>query len=263
MQPEQDKTAFNWIRDGRDVLTAPQNQNRRSPDWPGVRVAHLIPPIFEAYAKILHRVDAHYEFIDNSLSPSEIAILKIPTCEPLKSLVEQRRSDSRGTRIKWYELAGLLGVPFAPEICHDWYLKNLEDGWCWPRLLHGPSDGTLSQEELTELISTLESTTEIEDCFCRFSDIPFYPSGNEGMPQLFKGTLNRVAGLPKSGPYRCGPEYWWPKDTNWCACSEYDLKYTFIGGSRKLIAALLTSGVLECIEVKEQTRVDPFAPMPR
>lgn len=65
MQPQQDETAFNWIRDGRGALTSREGGNRLSPDWRGVRVAHLVPAIFEAYARILHRVDANYEDIDH------------------------------------------------------------------------------------------------------------------------------------------------------------------------------------------------------
>src|ERR1035438_2872202 len=83
MQPHNDQALFDWIRSGREQLG-----NRRTPDWAGNLVSHLVPPLFEAYAKILHRVEAHYENIDSPLSQAEISILGIPPCEPLKSFIE-------------------------------------------------------------------------------------------------------------------------------------------------------------------------------
>jgi hypothetical protein len=252
MQPDHDQTVFDWIRSGRNKLANP-----RTPDWAGNFVSQLIPPVFEAYAKILHRVEAHYENIDNPLSQAEIALLKIPACEPLKSFIQSRKANSLGNRVKWKELAELLDLPFAPEICQEWYRKKLGDGWCWPQLLSGPADGKLQPEECTELTSTLNSFTDSEECFFRFSDIPFI---NSDKPQLFRGALNEVCSFLK-GKY-FGFEYWWPPDQSCCVCSDYDLHFTLVGGSRRLTSALLASSVLECLEVTAQNRIDVFAPMP-
>jgi hypothetical protein len=68
--------------------------------------------------------------------------------------------------------------------------------------------------------------------------------------------------LPNTGGYLVGPEYWWPTEKNWCICSEYDLSFTVVAGPGNLIARLLASQVLECIEVTPDTRIDSLAPMP-
>src|ERR1700752_1101840 len=102
MTPELDQSVFDWIRTGRDETR-----------WPAPVVSNLVPPIFESYAKLLHSIHPHYEFIDHPLSEPERAILKIPSCEPLRSFVEDRRLDSAGARIRWKQLAELLDVPFA------------------------------------------------------------------------------------------------------------------------------------------------------
>ncbi len=252
MRIERDETAFDWIRIGRDRLPEP-----RALDWTGNFVSHLIPPIFESYSKILHRIEAHYDDIDRPLTPAENAILRIPTCEPLKSFIESRRADSQKCRIKWRELAELLNVPFTSEICQEWYRKKLQDAWCWPRCLSGPDDGVLGGEECKELSSILMPLTNSEQCFFRFSDIPFISSGK---PQLVKGALSEVCAFPKAPAP--GFEYWWPPDHNWCVCSDYDLAFTIVGGARKLTSALLGSKVLECIEVGLRNRIDSLAPMP-
>jgi len=151
----------------------------------------------------------------------------------------------------------LLNVPFTSEICHEWYRKKLQDAWCWPRLLSGPDDGVLTEDECAELSSSLIPFTDSQECFFRFSDIPFIASGG---PQLFKGTLSEVCGFPKGRALSF--EYWWPPDRNWCVCSGYDFAFTIVGGSRKLASVLFASEVLECLEVSPHTRIDSLAPMP-
>jgi hypothetical protein len=113
-----------------------------------------VPPLFEAYARILHRIDAYYENIDNPLSPAEIAILGIPPCEPLRSFVEDRRANSMGTRVRWRELAELLDVPLAPEISGAWFSKKLGEA-CWPRFLR-PGKQWPTGEEYGALVSALK-----------------------------------------------------------------------------------------------------------
>ena len=109
-----DDTEFDWIRNGRQQTLSRYNSN-----WVGNFVSHLMPVRFEAYAKILHSIEANYENIDNPLSDREIAILKIPPCSELRSYVERMRKENQGPRIRWRSLAQLLGVPFAGEICHE------------------------------------------------------------------------------------------------------------------------------------------------
>ncbi len=257
MEPEQDETAFEWIRSGRDELGAPEKRSVLSPGLPGVFVSHLMPEVFEAYARILHRVEARYDVIDNPLSAAEIAVLKIPPCEPLKSFVERRRASGQGTGVRWKELATLLNVPFAAEISFEWYRSKLE-GWCLSRFLRSGGAWPVG-EECKELVSSLSPYTGDAQCFFRFSDIPFV---GKSKPPLFKGSIGGVSDFLKTGTYRYGFEYWWPSDHAWCVCADFDLDVTVVGGCKELISALLASNVLECIEVKSRTHVDPFVPMP-
>ena len=252
MQAQHDESAFDWIRLGRNEKVS------KDVGWAGNFVSHLIPPVFEAYAKVFHHIDAYYENIDKPLTPIEIDILKIPPCEQLKSLVEGRRAKGQGSRIRWREVAEVLGVPFAPEISQEWYRERLAEG-CWPRFFCGPDEGLLGAEECTELVSVLQPFADSSGCFFRFAEMPFIGTDK---PLLFHGALDQLGEFIKSGAYQFSPEYWWPPSRNWCVCSDYDLMFTVVGGPRKLISALLTSNVLECLAVKPQTRVDSFAPIP-
>ncbi|HZD76016.1 MAG TPA: hypothetical protein VE218_03355, partial [Acidobacteriaceae bacterium] len=59
IQVETDLTAFDWIENGR-VKNEPHSKDR---DWPGVPVAAVVPEVFEAYAKVFHPIEGHYENI--------------------------------------------------------------------------------------------------------------------------------------------------------------------------------------------------------
>jgi hypothetical protein len=255
MNPCADEKPFDCIRDGRQQLLPV-----RSPCWEGNFVSHLMPASFEAYAKILHGVSASYENIDNSLTSAEIALLKIPRCQQLESYIRKMREEHTGSRIRWKALAQLIGVPFEQEICHEWFRKVLDDPACWPRFLLGPDEGNLDSEELSALCSQLRQLENDKECYFRFAEIPFV---GETKPILFNAVLEELeAGLAKLN-YQFTPEYWWPKDRTWCVCSDYDLSFTFVGGPKRLISALLKDAKLETLEVSAQTRIDNEAPLPK
>jgi hypothetical protein len=247
--------ASEWIWSGREKFTA-----RDHPAWSGVGVSGLIPTQFEAYAKILHSIEASYKYIDNPLTERENEILKIPKCEELRPFVERLKAEGLGARIRWRTLAHLLNVPYQAEICHKWFGTTMKEPGCWSRLLVGPDEGSLSDEELLEVVSILSAFTNDQDCFFRFSEIAFIATGK---PILFRGDLKELSQFLKDGSYRLTPEYWWPSDRSWCLCSDYDLNFTFVAGSKNLISAVLNSTTLEALEVTPQTRVDYDAPMPK
>jgi hypothetical protein len=246
---------FEWIRTGRQKF-AP----RADSDWKGIRVSGVIPDKFQAYAKILHTIDATYKNIDASLSERENEILKIPKCEVLRSFIERMRVENQGTRIRWKTLAQLLGVPFKTEICHEWFRTIMDKPECWPRLLVGPGEGCLNASELAEVSSILGNFTHDQDCFFRFSEIAFIATGKQ---IVFRGVLEELSQFLTEGKYQLTPEYWWPSDRGWCLCSDYDLDFTFVGGPKELISSLLDNKILEVLEVTSETRVDSFAPIPK
>jgi hypothetical protein len=50
---------------------------------------------------------------------------------------------------------------------------------------------------------------------------------------LYRGPSNQVPG------WTDGPNLWWPADRVWCVASEIDLPWTYVGGSKRLIAVVL------------------------
>jgi hypothetical protein len=246
--------AFEWIRTGRDEFLPRDDSNWRS------FVGNLIPKTFDAYAKILHGIQARYDNLDNPLSDREISLLKIPPCTKLRSLVDNLHKQHQSSRIRWKTLAQLMNVPFAAEICHEWFRARMEEPGCWPRFLYGPDDGNLNEDELFEVLSVLSPFTGGQDCFFRFAEIP---SIGTDKPILFRGLLDELSPFLNDRKDQFTPEYWWPADHNWCLCTDYDLTFTIVGGSRELIATILKNANLEALEVTPQTRIDCKAPIPQ
>jgi hypothetical protein len=247
MQTCEDDSAFNWIIDNRSRPVGKYDD----PDWMGNPVSQVVPPIFERYVKILHSLEAHYENIDNPLSPEEVSILGIPKCLPLRELVERNRS-KQSTRIRWKAVADTLGLAFEPGLTDDWFRAVMEPG-CWPRFIYGPSDGWLGAEEGDSLVRILSKVTSSDSIHLRMAEVPLVATG---IPLLYEGSFEDVRSLLRIGRSNMLPEYWLPRDQSWCVCSDYDLTFTLVGSSNQVCHKLLEDDVLECIEVLPGTRID-------
>ena len=59
---------------------------------------------------------------------------------------------------------------------------------------------------------------------------------------------------------------WWPDDRAWCVATEIDLDWTYVGGSKECVAAVLSSAALEALPAQLSDGVaydsDPINPRP-
>jgi hypothetical protein len=256
VKPVNDSAAFGWIIEGRSPTPHSGEVNAGN----GVKLACVMPLKFERYAKILHRLEGHYENIDRPLSTNEIAILGLPDCAVVRDLVIEKRNSLSSSRIFWKDAADALGVPYVPEIKHSWFSARLEPySDCWPRFIYGPGEGALEAVECRELVRLLTAVTGNQECYFRLAEMPFIATEQN---LLFSGTLDNVESFFVDGTFQFTPEYWWPADRSWCVCSDYDLEFTIVGGPTTLIDSLLHSEVLECIQIAPETRVDYLTPIP-
>ena len=72
-----------------------------------------------------------------------------------------------------------------------------------------------------------------QDSFFRFSEIAFIATDKA---IHFCGTLDELPTFLAGGKYQFTPEYWWPADHSWCVCSDYDLTFTIVAGSKELVS---------------------------
>jgi hypothetical protein len=253
LEPIEDLGHADWVREALKY-------------WPRGReflVRDLVPPIFEAYARILHR--AH------------------------------RPEDRRYPTGRWAERAEQLGRTLGPET--SWYEltgTNFADGPA--RDAWVPNEGNSSKEEVRAIASGLagHTTTPLECWFAMWSGwgdlsggiAPLYRVGGpiselkmrwrtrrEGKRVrregarfrtfpllggrrsylLFNGAVEDAARFDLGHSFQ-SPALWWPEDRAWFVHTEIDALSTYLGGSRVLVDSLVGEQVLESFEVDRDSR---------
>jgi hypothetical protein len=73
---------------------------------------------------------------------------------------------------------------------------------------------------------------------------------------LYQGSAEAVLTLPAlDGAFGQCPNLWWPADRAWCVASEIDLPWTYIGGHRGLIDAIVADGRIEALPAAPDDRL--------
>jgi hypothetical protein len=237
-------------------------------EWPtgGFRVRDLVPPVFEAYARILHRARN-----------------------------EDERPPRRGT---WAQRAVELDRELGPET--TWWDLHGKPPYEGDRDPWTPLEGGLDEWETMTLASLLESaTSDPRSCwFALWAGWGFLQEGGSAELRSVRGgrigewrtrrrafrearrslkevahhatfeLLGRGAGrsyllvpaaLEDADRFWFGgsfqsPTLWWPGDRSWFVHTEIDGLNTYLGGSRTLVDRLVREQILESFEVGEDTR---------
>lgn len=234
-------------------------------DWPAgpFCVLDLVPPVFESYARILHRL---YKPTDG----------RIPT----GSWAERAEQLGRtlGPKTSWYELTG---TNFADGLARD--------AWV-------PNEGSSSEEEVRVIASRLggHTTTPLECWFSMWSGWGGELSGGIGYLNRVGGPISelkmrwrtrregkrarreaaRFRTFPLLGGRRSyllfngavedasrfdfgygfrSPALSWPDDRAWFVHTEIDASSTYVGGSEALVSRLVDEQILESFEVSEDS----------
>ena len=223
-----------------------------------VRVSNCLPTGFPTYSKLFHPI-----YIDPTISDPSVSWHQ--AADPDQMFVgiraggtlvrESSHGRTKGERIRWQQLSKKCGVAFHPETSDRTFAKAFPDG-SWPRSLLGPDEGTLDQETCNALIAIMLQRVGNMPCFFYYSglSVAFGPDGY--LPHLYVGTLPDVLAFFDSDDVNASPEFWWPENREWCVCTDWDLSFTLIGGSRDLAAALSDDPFLEILPVSTETRVD-------
>lgn len=237
----------------------------------GVRVASLVPAVYPAHGRILHRA-------------------------------------YRGSRaVKWREIAAAMGKPFDAESNFaelvEWKWDPLDQSP--PEPWGEPEAGTLLPDQCAAVAGVLAAYTATpDDCsFClwegygwrelehlsarmgfRIPDLDashLPPPGWTGGPVpvagrfpvpiaprvalehrdciLFRGAAT-AAGAFRSPPMFQSPTLWWPADRAWCVASELDIYSTYVACSPAALRALVDHPGLEVLECSPEQPVDGGLP---
>lgn len=193
-------------------------------------VAMLLPPSFDAYARLLHPIAA--DTVTGRLF------------------------------IRWKEVATVLGGTIHPRVQFDTLAPGQKDDYV-------PAQGSLPIEDARVLVDTLAPfTPQTEPCWFGvwfgYADMmtvtqrPVPPPSVHGVLDreyiLYSGMIDSALALIEFG-WNQTPNLWWPANHAWCVATEIDLDSTYIGGSKALIRALLANPNLEAVPVKIDDRI--------
>jgi hypothetical protein len=250
LEPVRDLAPAAWVR---DALA----------DWPAgpFLVRDLVPPVFEAYARILHQT---------------------------------QMADQGGIRTgTWAQRAVQLGRELGPET--TWWemlgssYRDARDEWT-------PEEGRLDEAEVSKLVTLLEEQTDGASAwFGLWSGFGFLTPGGARSLRASETLRDRwairrirraerkadrdakraLARLPtfellghsgrayllihgaiedaqrfRFAGWLQSPTLWWPDDRSWFVHTEIDGMSTYLGGSRRLVDRLVGEQLLESFEVR-------------
>jgi hypothetical protein len=196
-------------------------------------VASLVPPVFEAYARIFHPA------------------------------VRYRGDDD--VDVRWAEVAAANGTVAHAAMQWGSVTGAMEyfDGADQAPLWHGaPALGHLPESVAARLAAVLRGHTGTpEDClfgvpteFVAADGPTLTIAGKEFW--LVSGPVETAALNMAEEPVEQSAGVWWPADRAWCVATDVDLVTTYVGGSAACIAALLADRGLEAWEAALDQGVD-------
>jgi hypothetical protein len=230
-----------WVDGATDLRQASDNS---------VVVSHIVPPVFPSYCKLFHPIYTDASALTDTGSWASAD-------DAPKNLLGRLAWVSsgygpHGRRVRWRELADDYQLKFHPEFNDESLLCAFADRSC-PRSLLGPDEGTLDYPTCEDLVGVLRSFAGDQLCYFFFDALAVWGCSNS---LSFCGRIDDVVDVFENDDVSGSPTYWCPAGCDGLVCTDYDLKFTLIGGSRKLVMAWLSHVELECIEVTPKTRVD-------
>ncbi|MGF7121223.1 hypothetical protein [Rhodococcus sp. AG1013] len=208
-------------------------------------VGSLVPPVFEAYARIFHPATLH-------TGPGYDD--QIP--------------------VRWQDVAAANGTVAHPvmewgSIVGSWDLDGQPGLWD-----DDPDIGSFPAPQAHALAAVLAGFTNSPDAcwfaLCEILNALDVPPGIERLVMsarpmiVFRGPL--AAADVRFSSFGHGASLWWPDDRAWCVATDVDLMSTYVGGSAACIRAVLECPDVEALPVLDTQRVtwdsDSVNPLP-
>jgi hypothetical protein len=222
----QDVSAGAWVHEG---------LSRFADGHRGHLVGDVVPPVFEAYARVFH--PAHRR------------------TGPAAGEVEP---------VTWGEVAEANGRTAHPLMEWDFITAAPHRGQGQPGLWdEGPATGDLDGSTARALIAVLASFTATADqCwFAIWEGNSILDDVRDRAGRMQAGWMGMflIADMITAADNRfrnlLSPNLWWPQDRAWCVATNIDLMASYVGGSKRCVEAILESSELEAFEVSAEMSV--------
>lgn len=251
------------IENNLDWILQNLDKHKSGDDWKGNFISHLLPDRFERYIKTLHTIYEDSSITDKKTTWNQTEQDKIQKLldDPVKNLLTQATmtfsspdEDFEGIRVKWSDLASRYNVPFKKTINVNTFINHFPQN-SFPRYLVGPTEGILESHENNELIKILNPYCLDSECYFYYDSLVF---GDFERVDFYKGKLSELMDLTNNHELTFGysPTYIWSSKKDWCLNTDYDLSFSVMGCTAEIAEKLLSSEILETIEVDRKTRID-------
>lgn len=198
------------------------------------------PLIFESYAIVLHPFWINWKVKD--LVNSGLTI-------------QENQVDGSGfERVSWTNFFEFYNVNFDIETANQTQekirqrlLSDEPKKSEWPSYLWFPGEGNCETAELKYIFSTLR------DLYGDLSANFYYNllKTQEWIEdKIYKGKLSEFDELATIKNLRDNPTAIFPDNKTWCIVSDYDLPFTYIGGTKEFIKRLTTNKDFDIYEIK-------------
>lgn len=191
-------------------------------------VASLVPPVFEAYARVFHPPARFDDLEDIDVTWAEVAAANGTVAHPA---------------MEWGSITGLME-----------FFSDADQSPLWDM---APAQGHLPVQIAGRLVEVLgRHTTTPGDCWFGvwngFADL-VAAGPTMAVPRreywLIRGPLALAAQNLAPEPAEQSANLWWPGDRSWAVATDIDQVSTHVGGSAGCIAELLAHPGLEAVQV--------------
>ena len=201
-------------------------------------VAGTVPPVFPAYARVLHPAARYVGDDDEDVTWAEVAAHNGTVAHPL---------------MQWPSLTGAWDYVTSDSQPPVW------DG--------PPSDGHLPVQVALALARVLaRHTTTPDECWLgRWDGHGADAEALQGVPRLLlrgdralvivRGTVLDAARNLAPEPFEQSAHLWWPADRAWCVATDLDDMSTYVGGTAACIDELVAAPDLEAHPVRPEDAI--------
>jgi hypothetical protein len=191
------------------------------------------PLIFESYAIILHPFWINWKAKDLTTSGLKIS--------------EDQTDNSDFKRVSWRHFFSIYGKSFNLETAYKTQEELSEElRKDYPSYVWFPGEGDCESEELTfvlQQVSQLYGDIIANYYYCLLKTEKWETE------HIYRGRLSEFAELKFQADIRDNPTAIFSDDKKWCIVSDYDLPFTYIGGSTELIDSIVSNSDFEIFKL--------------
>ncbi|MCC7245134.1 MAG: hypothetical protein IT269_05620 [Saprospiraceae bacterium] len=164
-------------------------------------------------------------------------------------LTETDESDFK--RLSWRQFFNLYDKDFEINTAHQIATeidKQLTGNW--PPYLWFPGEGNCETEELNFILNQIADRygdTIVNYYYCLLKTQKW-----EG-DIFYRALISEVDTLKDKTDIRDNPTAIYPDNKDWCIVSDYDLPYTYIGGTKELIDSIASNSAFDIYKIEPLT----------